>query len=61
MEMERDMKNKSREELQQEIQELRERLEIAEETLRAITEDEVDALLVKGAQGLPIYTLYQFH
>jgi PAS domain S-box-containing protein len=42
---------KSRAELEQEVQELRERLEVAEETLRAITQGEVDALVVSGAQG----------
>ena len=48
---------KSREELEQDVQELRERLEIAEETLRAITEGEVDALVISGAQGEQIFTL----
>ncbi|HEY9651552.1 MAG TPA: hypothetical protein V6C95_12865, partial [Coleofasciculaceae cyanobacterium] len=48
---------KSREELERELQELRERLEIAEETLRAITQGEVDALVVSGTQGEQIFTL----
>jgi hypothetical protein len=48
---------KSRKELEREIQELRERLEVAEETLRAITQGEVDALVVSGAQGEQIFTL----
>lgn len=48
---------KSRAELEREVQELRERLEVAEETLRAITQGEVDALVVCGAQGEQIFTL----
>src|SRR5689334_3791720 len=40
-----------------EITELRRRLEDAEETLRAIREGEVDALVVDGPQGDVIYTL----
>ncbi|AFZ20504.1 PAS domain S-box protein [Allocoleopsis franciscana] len=48
---------KSRAELEQDVQELRERLEVAEETLRAITQGEVDALVVCGAQGEQIFTL----
>ncbi|HEY9707402.1 MAG TPA: PAS domain S-box protein, partial [Oculatellaceae cyanobacterium] len=48
---------KSRKELEREVQELRERLEVAEETLRAITQGEVDALVVCGAQGEQIFTL----
>ncbi|GAB1544919.1 hypothetical protein NUACC21_75950 [Scytonema sp. NUACC21] len=48
---------KSREELEREVLELRERLEVAEETLRAITQGEVDALVVFGAQGEQIFTL----
>src|ERR1051325_5820370 len=40
-----------------EITELRRRLEEAEETLRAIREGEVDALVVDGPQGEVIYTL----
>ncbi|MUG98464.1 diguanylate cyclase [Scytonema sp. UIC 10036] len=49
--------DKSREELQQEVQELRARLEIAEETLRAICQGEADALVVSGSQGEQIFTL----
>src|ERR1043165_369750 len=40
-----------------EIIELRRRLEEAEETLRAIREGEVDALVVDGPQGEVIYTM----
>src|ERR1044072_2850773 len=40
-----------------EITELRRRLEEAEETLRAIREGEVDALVVDGPQGEVIYTM----
>ncbi len=40
-----------------EIEELRRRLEEAEETLRAITSGEVDALVVSGQQGEQVYTL----
>src|SRR5689334_13396275 len=40
-----------------EIVELRRRLEEAEETLRAIREGEVDALVVDGPQGEVIYTM----
>jgi diguanylate cyclase (GGDEF)-like protein/PAS domain S-box-containing protein len=49
--------NKSREELEQEVQELRSSLEIAEETLRAICQGEADALVVSGSQGEQIFTL----
>ncbi|KYC37078.1 hypothetical protein WA1_46440 [Scytonema hofmannii PCC 7110] len=49
--------DKSREELQQEVQELSDRLEIAEETLRAICQGEADALVVSGSQGTQIFTL----
>lgn len=41
----------------EEIEELRARLEEAEETLRAIRSGEVDALVVSGPQGNQIYTL----
>ena len=40
-----------------EIQELRQRLEDAEETLRAIRSGEVDALVVEGINGEQIFTL----
>src|SRR5215208_8166703 len=40
-----------------EIEELRQRLEEAEETLRAIREGEVDALVVESPEGEMIYTL----
>ena len=47
----------SREDLLAEIADLRNRLEEAEETLRAIREGEVDALVVHGHGGEQIYTL----
>src|SRR5215212_6276077 len=40
-----------------EIEELRQRLEEAEETLRAIRQGEVDALVVESPEGEMIYTL----
>ena len=40
-----------------ELEQLRERLEEAEETLAAIRSGEVDALVVSGPQGEQIYTL----
>ncbi len=43
--------------LMTEIDELERRLEEAEETLRAIREGEVDALVIDGPQGEVIYTL----
>ncbi len=51
------MRNKPREELLLEIQQLSTRLAEAEETLRAIQNGEVDALVITGAQGDQIYTL----
>jgi PAS domain S-box-containing protein len=48
---------KSRNELLVEIQNLRERLATSEETLRAIQEGEVDALVVSTPQGEKIFTL----
>ncbi len=47
----------SREDLLAEIADLRNRLEEAEDTLRAIREGEVDALVVYGPVGEQIYTL----
>ena len=44
-------------EVESDIAELEQRLEEAEETLRAIREGEVDALVVDGPQGEVIYTL----
>jgi PAS domain S-box-containing protein len=46
-----------RDELQNELESLRARLTEAEETLRAIHEGEVDALVVRGPDGSRIYTL----
>ena len=43
--------------LQREIGELKNRLAEAEETLQAIRQGEVDAVLVKGAAGAQVYTL----
>ncbi|NIO00054.1 MAG: hybrid sensor histidine kinase/response regulator, partial [Anaerolineae bacterium] len=48
---------KTRQELLLEIEELRARLEEAEETLRAIRSGEVDAVIVSGPQGEQVYTL----
>ncbi|KAB2945152.1 MAG: PAS domain S-box protein [Candidatus Methanoperedens sp.] len=50
-------KNKTKEELLHENQELEIRLEEAEETLRAIRSGEVDALVVSTEQGDRVYTL----
>ena len=44
-------------EIDDEILELQSRLQEAEETLRAIRQGEVDALVIEGAQGEVIYTL----
>src|ERR1044071_5064348 len=43
--------------LNPEVDELQRRLEEAEETLRAIREGEVDALVIDGPQGEVIYTV----
>jgi PAS domain S-box-containing protein len=53
--MKKDMKRKDKYLLQ--IEDLRMRLEEAEETLRAIRKGEVDALVVSGPQGDQVYTL----
>jgi PAS domain S-box-containing protein len=53
--MKKDTKRKDKHLLQ--IEDLRMRLEEAEETLRAIREGEVDALVVSGPQGDQVYTL----
>ncbi|MGZ3590875.1 MAG: PAS domain-containing sensor histidine kinase [Thermodesulfobacteriota bacterium] len=53
--MKKDTKRKGKDLLQ--IEDLRMRLEEAEETLRAIREGEVDALVVSGPQGDQVYTL----
>jgi PAS domain S-box-containing protein len=53
--MKKDTKRKDKDLLQ--VEDLRMRLEEAEETLRAIREGEVDALVVSGPQGDQIYTL----
>ncbi len=53
--MKKDTKRKDKDLLQTE--DLRRRLEEAEETLRAIREGEVDALVVSGPQGDQVYTL----
>ena len=50
-------KNKTKEELLHENQELEVRLEEAEETLRAIRSGEVDALVVSTEEGDKVYTL----
>jgi len=51
------MKEKTRNELEQELQDLRDRLSVAEETLQAIRQGEVDALVVSGPEGDQIFTL----
>ncbi|MEQ8385031.1 MAG: PAS domain S-box protein [Coleofasciculus sp. A1-SPW-01] len=51
------MPEKTREELEQELQDLRDRLSVAEETLQAIRQGEVDALVVSGPAGDQIFTL----
>ena len=48
---------KTQEQLLDELQSLRQRLEEAEETLRAISAGEVDALLVDGPDGEQVFTL----
>ena len=53
--MKRDTKREDKDLLQ--IKDLRMRLEEAEETLRAIREGEVDALVVSSPQGDQVYTL----
>ncbi|MGZ3495363.1 MAG: hypothetical protein ACXWM6_13050, partial [Thermodesulfobacteriota bacterium] len=53
--MKKDTKRKGKDLLQ--IEDLRMRLEEAEETLRAIREGEVDALVVSGPQGDQVFTL----
>jgi PAS domain S-box-containing protein len=50
-------KPKTKQELLMEVEELRARLEEAEETLRAIRSGEVDALVVSGPEGDQIFTL----
>ena len=50
-------RQESPEDLLAEIADLRNRLEEAEDTLRAIREGEVDALVVYGPRGEQIYTL----
>jgi len=50
-------KNKSKELLFEEIEELRIRLKEAEETLGAIRSGEVDAIVVSGLQGEQVFTL----
>jgi PAS domain S-box-containing protein len=49
--------NRTREDLLAEIEELRYRLDEAEETLRAIGSGEVDALVVSGGAGEQVFTL----
>ena len=51
------MKNRTREELEAEVETLQRRLEEAEETLRAIQNNEVDALIIDGPQGKQVFTL----
>ena len=51
------MKLKTQEQLLLELEDLRARLDEAEDTLRAIRSGEVDALVVSGAGGEQVYTL----
>lgn len=51
------MTEKTREELEQELQDLRDRLTVAEDTLQAIRQGEVDALVISGSDGDQIFTL----
>jgi len=51
------MKPKTQEQLLHELEDLRARLDEAEDTLRAIRSGEVDALVVSGVGGEQIYTL----
>lgn len=50
-------KTRSNRQLEAEVEALRIRLEEAEETLRAITNNEIDALVVNGSQGQQVFTL----
>ena len=50
-------KKRTREDLQTENEELRAQLEEAKEALRAISENEVDALVVSGPEGPQVFTL----
>lgn len=51
--------DRDNQELLSELEELRVRLEEAEETLRAIREGEVDAVVVSGPRGEQVYSLSQ--
>jgi len=55
--MTRELASRGTKELQQEIAALRQRLDDAEETLRAITSGEVDALVVNTPGGEQVFTL----
>jgi hypothetical protein len=50
-------KSKTNRELEAKLKETQLRLEEAEETLRAIRNHEVDALVVDGPQGQQVFTL----
>jgi PAS domain S-box-containing protein len=50
-------KNKSEEDYQREIEKLKERVQIAEDTLEAIRTGSIDAIAVTGENGTEIYTL----
>src|SRR5512138_640060 len=49
--------SRSKQELLDEIEELRARLAESEETLRAIREGEVDAIVVSGSRGEQVFSL----
>ncbi len=51
-------KKLTRQELEQKVQELQFRLAEAEETLRAIREGEVDAIVVSGSKGEQVFSLF---
>lgn len=53
----KETKNKSKEDLQNELTELQLQLEEANETIEAIRTGQVDALVVQGEQGHQLYTL----
>ncbi len=55
--MHREMKNKTKKELLEEIEALQARLEDEQEYSRAIRNGEVDALVVSGASGEQVFTL----
>ena len=51
------MASETREDLLERLRDLQERLDEAEETLRALSDGEVDAVVVSGPDGDRVYTL----